>query len=365
MKKINLLYLAILPVVYVVLQIYWNYGEHSTVFYGFAETKETEINHDHPVQVNKILVTPGQLVKKGELLIEASHSRFGLKMNDLSHDIEALRLRVEERRTELKNDIRILEAQRAGKVNDIEAQIARLQADIDLNRSLLKDLQSVEVPETTGQASPNQVKLTALKRELQTVTQPIDVELANLRQALALANTPLNVQIEKLRNEQDFYAGEEQDLSIVAPSDGLIGNIHCKEGEHKSSYATLITFYEQNPTLVSGYVHENLILHVQVGDTLEVSSSLHTDHRGYGTVIGLGSRIVEIPDRLRKVPDMKTYGREVLISIPADNPFLQKEKVVLNFLDLEGLPGSSIIDFFTNPPSTTQAQPTETPNTQR
>lgn len=121
-------------------------------------------------------------------------------------------------------------------------------------------------------------------------------------------------------------------MAIYAPKDGLIGNIHCLEGEHKSSFSTLITFYERNPTLVRGYVHESLIVHVKEGDTLEVSSILHPEQKGFGLVGGLGSRIVEIPERLRKIPEIKTYGREVLIQIPPNNPFLQKEKVVLNFL---------------------------------
>ena len=113
------------------------------------------------------------------------------------------------------------------------------------------------------------------------------------------------------------------------------GNILCKKGEHISAFNTLINFYERNPTIVKGYVHESLILEVQVGDSLRITSSLHPSQQVKGEVIGLGSRIVEIPARLRKIPDIKTYGREVLIRIPSDNPFLQKEKVMLNSLDEE------------------------------
>jgi len=78
-----------------------------------------------------------------------------------------------------------------------------------------------------------------------------------------------------------------------------------------------------------------MILEVKVGDELEVSSSLHPDHKVRGVVFGLGSRIVEIPERLRKMADFKTYGREVLIKIPEENNFLQKEKVLLNTITKE------------------------------
>jgi len=115
----------------------------------------------------------------------------------------------------------------------------------------------------------------------------------------------------------------------------LIGNILCKEGENISSFSTLINFYERNPTLVKGFVHESLILEVQEGDSLVVSSTLHPEQKTSGEVIGLGSRIVEIPERLRKMPELKTYGREVLIRIPSNNNFLQKEKVMLNSLNIE------------------------------
>ena len=120
---------------------------------------------------------------------------------------------------------------------------------------------------------------------------------------------------------------QKQDITVTAPMDGLIGNIFCKEAEHISSYKTLLTFYEPHSGIIKGYVHEDLTLQVAIGSQFRVSS-LKDDSKYYdGKVVGLGSRIVEIPARLRKVADLKTYGREVLIEIEKNNTFLQKEKV--------------------------------------
>ena len=107
----------------------------------------------------------------------------------------------------------------------------------------------------------------------------------------------------------------------------------------------MISFYEQNPTLVKGFVYENLRLAVEVGDTLDVVSVQHPEHRCQGVVTGLGSRIVDIPERLRKTPDYKTYGREVLIAIPPENNFLQKEKVRLNLVNVE-VQSKGIFNYF-------------------
>ena len=46
-----------------------------------------------------------------------------------------------------------------------------------------------------------------------------------------------------------------------------------------------------------------------------------------GDVVGVGSRIVEYPVRLRKRQDIQIWGREVLIKIPENNAFLLGEKV--------------------------------------
>jgi hypothetical protein len=88
-----------------------------------------------------------------------------------------------------------------------------------------------------------------------------------------------------------------------------------------------MTIYEPHSALVKGYVHEESILEIGQNAGFEVSSLLKPELQYKGTLIGMGSRIVEIPTRLRKFPQIKTYGREITIQIPADNIFLQKEKV--------------------------------------
>ena len=197
----------------------------------------------------------------------------------------------------------------------MNAEINELENTIRFNQSLLNDLKSIDNENISQGKTLNAVKLQALKESLQTITKPIDVELAQLEKQLAAISKPARVQQQKLRGEIEYYKTEQARLKILAPSDGLIGNILCKEGENVSAFSKMINFYERKPTIVKGFVHESLILQVKEGDQLVVSSSLHPKQKIEGSVIGLGSRIVEIPSRLRKIPDVKTYGREVLIRI--------------------------------------------------
>lgn len=318
-------------------QLHQQHGKKTVLFYGFAETKETEINLDHPVEVTRLFVTPGQRVAKGTLLAEVTHSNFGLKLNDITHRMDELKAEEQIWATNNRSEIQRLQAQKIAKENEINARIRQLEVERDVNQALMKDLKTIDVS-TEKTIDPTTTKINSLKEELRSSVKPLEVEISRLTEELATGNNPTKVQLDKLRKEQQHYNGEKAKLSIVAPKDGLIGNIYCKEKENISPFTTLISFYEKNPTMINGYVHENLILEVEVGDTLEAISHQHVDHRCKGIVTGLGSRIVEIPERLRKTPEFKTYGREVLIEIPASNHFLQKEKVMLNLTkpDTEG-----------------------------
>jgi hypothetical protein len=44
-----------------------------------------------------------------------------------------------------------------------------------------------------------------------------------------------------------------------------------------------------------------------------------------GVISAKGYRVIEIPEKFRKIPDVKIYGVEVFITIPRANLFLQNE----------------------------------------
>lgn len=329
LKRINILYIAAIVAIVVLWKINAQYSEEVLLFYGFAETKETEINLEHPVQVNNILVTTGQRVTKNTPLMEVSHNKIPLKLDEIVYEQEETELKQLTWKTDILASIDRLKAKKAIKKSEINAEIAQIEAKLAQNRALVKDLNSFEKKNNQQRTTVTEAKITALNTELRMALEPLDAEIKRLEKTLKSNSNPYNAKLKKLQTEQSFYEEKGRKLNIFAPSDGLIGNIHSKEAENISAFKTLITFYEENPTLVKGYVHENLVVHVNIGDTLTVSSSLITGYEIKGIVVGLGSRIIETPERLRKYQDIKTYGREISIKIPVENKFLQKEKVML------------------------------------
>ena len=348
MRRINLLFVSIPILLFILLVVTKNLNRSTSNFFGVAENQETQINLEHACSINQIYVNQGQFVSKGALLLDVTRSALDFKMSELSHDINEL-LAIDRLNTvDIKGDLERMRALRAEKMGSIQARIKILESEQTLNRSLFLDLQSVPSNDVPDAAStPYLAKLQTLNDELRLAVEPLDAEIHRLEQELKIAAVPALTQISKLEKEIDLYHREQEQLKIYAPSDGLIGSIHCHVGENIPSFNVLISFYEQNPNTVVAYVHESLSLEVKVGDSLTVASSLHPEETCLGRVSGLGHRIVEIPERLRKIPEIKSYGREVLIEIPATNNFLQKDKVVLHRLNV---PNNSFFSLLLQPP---------------
>ncbi len=344
LRRINILYLSIPLVCWALWSVFQSLNRGAAAFYGFAENKETSINLDHDLIVNRIYVKPGAFVKKGALLMEVTRSALDFKMNEISFNIAELESRDQWRVAEIKARIEQLRAERAERAGEIQSEIRVLESERALNKRVLSGLESITITDSSAiSEGPYATKIATLKEELRLAVEPIDKEISSLEKEFLLSGLPEKTQVDKLKNDISLYKKEQERLTLYAPSDGLIGYVHCKEGENIAAFNTLISFYEQNPNMVVGYVHESLSLKVKVGDSLRVVSILHPQDQCMGTVSGLGHRVVEIPERLRKIPELRTYGREVLIDIPADNKFLQKEKVQLQWPDLSHNPFRSFI----------------------
>ncbi|MGB0930853.1 MAG: HlyD family secretion protein [Chitinophagales bacterium] len=326
--RINLFYIAVLGVGAALFSLLKPSQETSVSFFGFAESNETEINYNYPVVVEQILVTPGQEVKQGDTLLQLTRRKSKETMDDQSFQMDELRAEDKVWRQKKESEIAELQLTKESKLSEINGEIKRVEKELIFKKSLSEGLQTI--PSTESKFKPLEIELKELIAEKARLTQNYDLRLKGLKEELRIGNSPYHERIKRLTAELAFEESQKiQPIVVTAPSDGLIGTISCKEAEHISSYTTLLSFYEPHSGIIKGYVHENMTLQVQIGDEFRVSSLKDETIHYKGKVIGLGSRIVEIPMRLRKIPDFKTYGREVLVEITKENDFLQKEKVRL------------------------------------
>ena len=223
----------------------------SMSFMGVADSRERHVNLEHPVEIKRILVIPGQEVKKGDLLIELSQA-------DLNQRIRSLQSQLDKLHAELK---------------------VRQRLNSIVNNSSQHD-----------------------------------------------SSDPLAVEIEEKQSELAYLENQKKNLYIFADISGVIGAVNFRKGETAPSLSALITISPESPSFVQGFVNENLHAKIVVGQTVHVAS-LTGGHELDGKIASVGSRIIELPARVLRVPTMKVWGREVIVELPPNNGLLLGERV--------------------------------------
>ena len=324
--RINLFYPAVVVMGVILFFLLRPPGDDDVSFFGFAESNETAINYNYPVVVQEILVRPGEPVRAGQPLLHVSRRKAKETLSDQEYRIDELRAEERLYRARKQDQLAELRTRHSTRLLELDQQIAEAERELNNATRMFEGLRSIQPK--TGDYQPLRDKVEDLKAIRARAQVQGDGQEATIENELRLGGTPYRVQVDRLRAEAAFDSTQREiPFTVTAPTDGLVGTLQVKEDEHVPSYETLLTFYEPHSRIVSGYIHEDQTARVNIGDRCEVYSLKDATSVYDALVIGLGSRIVSIPTRLRKLPDFETYGREVILEISYDNSFLQKEKV--------------------------------------
>ena len=98
------------------------YQEELTLF-GFAETKETEINLNFSVMVDELNVLSGQSVKEGQLLLRAKRLDSDIKFEDQEMKISEINAKKRIWRSEQEGKLKTLESSYLKKMGEVNTQI--------------------------------------------------------------------------------------------------------------------------------------------------------------------------------------------------------------------------------------------------
>jgi multidrug resistance efflux pump len=329
MNRVNWFYISLLLIGIGLILYFAPKKETEIAFFGFAENLETEINYNYPVMVDQIFVTPGVAVDQNTLLIKLLRKTAKEELDKQSYRIETVRSELNAWIQKQESQKIDMELSYAEDLAQLDGKIEILNQEINSAKQLHSKLFDEEYQPTAEQSS----KLKQLIDEKLKLEEDFKKRIDAHDKESQAGKMPFLSEINELTAEEAFEKEHKIiEIQVNAPQSGLIGNINCREGEHIPAFKTLMTIYEPHSALVKGYVHEESILEIGEDAEFEVSSLLKPELTYKGKLIGMGSRIVEIPVRLRKFPQIKTYGREITIEIPADNIFLQKEKVSVKLL---------------------------------
>jgi len=307
------------------------YRGETSMFYGIAEASETVVSSESAVEVLAISVLPGQQVHVGDTLIRLRRSDLELRISELSRELEGVTGKTTVNSSELDSRVAEVKAGLAIRRNQLQFEIKRILDERERNREMTSHLQSL--PQNIIGADSNDaflLKAHALERELQSAESSATQQISLLHGSQGLQRISGKVEHTTITQELDMLRTEQKKLIILATQEAVVGSVNCHVGEKVSPFTPLMTLSAHSPTVVRGYIHEKVYNRVALGNQVDVVSAGERGATVRGEVVGVGSRIVEFPERLRKIPSLIIWGREVMIRIPSDNPFLLGEMVSVN-----------------------------------
>ncbi|MBN1759985.1 MAG: biotin/lipoyl-binding protein [Chitinispirillaceae bacterium] len=304
-----------------------------TTFYGIADTKETIINADASVEIRKLPVVQGQTVAIGDTLVVLDRPELELKISEISHMLNEYKARKTYETVTSRSEVRQIQAEQVERINEINAKIRELEAQYEMNRKLVAELRSLKKEQETEQSdssmNPILAQIKSLRHLLESARNPSQIQIERINKQLSTTDNPIEAQVQRLTEELQLLEKARKNLVICAQMNGMIGTVKFKEGENVSPFDTILTLHAAAPSYVKGYIHENVYSRVAVDDTVRVTSFSDEKNAITGKIVGVGSRIVDYPERLRKRQDIPIWGREVIIRLPEENALLLGEKVLI------------------------------------
>lgn len=325
MKKLNIFYWFIWPILGYAAYLLVNELKLShREYFGFAENKQSEINLDKDVTVAKLMVRTGDKVKKGQLLMVVKNTEISQQINQITTEENGLKIKNDLNQAELRAEILKLEKEREIEIAGIQTKINYAKEEDEFFKKISINGHDNIQRESTLSNNPNTILISNLEKEIDAIRLHYNNQISQYKRMIL---QPQQTKTEKaiFNGAKTHLKSELEKFNIVAPFDGIVGSVNARENENIKAFTSLISFYELTPPLVMGYVQEKYDLNINVGDSVQIASVYNPNKKIRGVIASKGSRIVEIPEKFRKIPDSKIYGIEVFINIPHNNSFLQKE----------------------------------------
>ena len=325
--------LSIAWVVCVILAIVvgFVYQGKVAMFRGIAEASETIISVPSATEIVKVHVVPGQEIHAGDTIVEINRPDLTLRIAELTREIDALEGRSNLSSAEIDQKVADVKANLETRRLTLTAEIRNLETEYNSNKAISAKLKSLSNSKSQSDGNDAMaMRIKSLKNELALATKSANEQIALLRGSSKLQKASGKNEAENLKKELEEMQKQQEELIQIAKEDWVVGDVNVRDGEKVSSFAPIVTLTHKSPTLVRGYINEQIYQNMDLGEAVKVTTLAGSGKAVVGEVVGLSSRIVAFPERMWKMPEMPVYGREVTIKIPENNPFLLGEMVTIS-----------------------------------
>ncbi len=327
--KSKLFYFIWVIVVVILLLISYVFRDSRNTVMAVVEPQRIAVSFLKPVEVKEIFVIPGQDVGPGDKLIRVERPDLVLDLVKKENDIKSLTAEKKWAIEDVNKKLQVLEIETTTKRTKLDADIGRLKAVLEGNKKLAREFgELANYHDTLNRYGTDYfiVEITSLEREKQLLEKYYNAEIRRLNNSLDEKLELYAIKKGQLEDEMAELEQEQSNLIQYATTKGTVGNVYVEINELVPPYTTVISIYGSNPTVIKAYMNEMNKYPLSVGDKVQVES-MNRFYNIEGEVMEVGSRIVEFPQRIQPHGMLKEWGQEIFIKIPAENHFLNGERV--------------------------------------
>jgi multidrug resistance efflux pump len=306
------------------------------------------IRTDHRLRVKQLFVVPGQRVKSGELLAQMDTTEIEIELAVAQAKLAYVEIVAGWQQIRLLDDRARTSHELAATAERAAVDVARIIAEAERDRSELAQLDinmEMEQKLVADQlASADRLKAMRLQRAA--LAKKVDEYRLAVTQARKSAvgstqrfgqwskdmKNPKTIApaVETLQADARAAAGELQRREIArlelfkkfheirAPFDGRVGEILVRQGELSADPASpVVTLVEEQSKAAVAYLAQSDAQKVRPGDLVKLVPRDLSGPALTGKVTALAPHITEIPQRFRRVPTLREYGRNAYIQLDA------------------------------------------------
>lgn len=302
-------------------------GQSSNSFFGIAETEPQVLNFDHDIAVQEVFVKAGDSVKKGDTLAVFTRA-------DLDKTEAEWRSEITQAETERAAETAVLEKEKALVAARLRAETRELLGEIQVLRTedSLRNTYRKNIYGDLGTPPENKLtveKIAALQKDIAALEAQANEELRVLEAKQAAHRSVAAAKTIQSQTEIGFVRAERGRLLLISPIDGYVEEMFFGKNALVPAHRDLIKINPLVPNRITGFIHEAAEVPFAIGQQVELFSSARPSLKARGIIVGSNPKMTELPLRLRKFIEVRSWGREVFIQLPDTNRFYISEKITI------------------------------------
>jgi HlyD family secretion protein len=301
------------------------YFKGNKSFLGVTYSDAYTINSDRSATVIKTYVSPGKTVSIDDTLITLYSPELELDIEKLRKELMLMESEIEEKSELLGSELALFNSEKQQRNQEFSADINMLTQRLALQKKLSgSETNSTELL----QNNELQLQIESLKQQISLELQAIDIRVNDVTQEHLFDVSQIRARQELALQELKWKELMVDNLTRIAQANGVVERVYVKPQEQVDSFTPLLSLNPRNPTSIVGYLVGQKDRNKQLNDRVLVRSSEQSNLKSTGVITGFGS-VVALPSILQNSSSITTFGLEIFVEIPEDNPLRVGEKVII------------------------------------